>query len=98
LKEDAPPYRVTGENSPSPRGEGRGEGGRSDKQIPKFIDLFCGIGGFRLAFKRAGGQCGFSSDWNEPAQTRAQGTQSHSPVMRADTMQTSANKELVDLL
>lgn len=31
----------------------------------KFIDLFCGIGGFRLAFEKAGGQCVFSSDWDK---------------------------------
>lgn len=31
----------------------------------RFIDLFCGIGGFRLAFERAGGQCVFSSDWDK---------------------------------
>ena len=31
----------------------------------KFIDLFCGIGGFRIAFERAGGNCVFSSDWNK---------------------------------
>ena len=66
IKEDAPPYRATVEHSPSPGGEGRG-GGRSDKQSLRFIDLFCGIGGFRLAFERAGGQCVFSSDWNEQA-------------------------------
>jgi len=30
-----------------------------------FIDLFCGIGGFRLAFERAGGRCVFSSDWDK---------------------------------
>ena len=34
----------------------------------KFIDLFCGIGGFRYAFERAGAECVFSSDWNEKAQ------------------------------
>lgn len=28
----------------------------------KFIDLFCGIGGFRLAFDRAGCECVFSCD------------------------------------
>lgn len=28
----------------------------------KFIDLFCGIGGFRLAFENLGCQCVFSSD------------------------------------
>ena len=33
-----------------------------------FIDLFCGIGGFRIAFERAGCQCVFSSDWNKYAQ------------------------------
>ncbi len=28
----------------------------------RFIDLFSGIGGFRIAFERAGGRCVFSSD------------------------------------
>lgn len=31
----------------------------------RFIDLFCGIGGFRLAFQRAGGDCVFSCDWDK---------------------------------
>lgn len=31
----------------------------------KFIDLFCGIGGFRIAFERAGCKCVFSSDWDK---------------------------------
>jgi DNA (cytosine-5)-methyltransferase 1 len=30
----------------------------------RFVDLFCGIGGFRLAFDRAGGKCVFSCDWD----------------------------------
>ncbi len=34
----------------------------------KFIDLFAGIGGFRLAFQGNGGKCVFSSEWNEFAQ------------------------------
>lgn len=33
-----------------------------------FVDLFAGIGGFRLALQRAGGQCVFSSEWDVPAQ------------------------------
>lgn len=53
LREDAPEYRVNGNAS-----QGK----------LRFIDLFCGIGGFRLAFERAGCECVFSSDWNEKAQ------------------------------
>jgi DNA (cytosine-5)-methyltransferase 1 len=34
----------------------------------RFIDLFCGIGGFRFAFESTGCQCVFSSDWNPKAQ------------------------------
>jgi len=30
----------------------------------RFIDLFAGIGGFRLGFERAGGECVFSSEWD----------------------------------
>lgn len=35
---------------------------------PKFIDLFAGIGGMRLAFEKAGGLCVFSSEWDQFAQ------------------------------
>src|ERR1041385_186687 len=44
---------------------------RLTKHPPKefrFIDLFCGIGGFRIAFQRAGGKCVFSSDWDKFSQ------------------------------
>lgn len=33
-----------------------------------FIDLFAGIGGIRIGFERAGGQCVFTSEWDEAAQ------------------------------
>ena len=32
-----------------------------------FIDLFAGIGGFRMAFQNLGGECIFSSEWDEQA-------------------------------
>lgn len=33
-----------------------------------FIDLFAGIGGFRIAMQAQGGKCVFSSEWNSYAQ------------------------------
>ncbi len=62
LKEDAPPYQVETSRCDVL--------GRPSGPSPpfKFIDLFCGIGGFRIAFERAGCGCVFSSDWNEMAQ------------------------------
>ena len=53
LREESPPYHVNGN-------------GHHHKL--RFIDLFCGIGGFRIAFERASCECVFSSDWNEKAQ------------------------------
>lgn len=34
----------------------------------KFIDLFAGIGGFRLAMQNLGGKCVFTSEWDAHAQ------------------------------
>ncbi|MGV0928581.1 DNA cytosine methyltransferase [Empedobacter sp.] len=34
----------------------------------KFIDLFAGIGGFRLALQHLGGKCVFTSEWDKQAQ------------------------------
>jgi len=33
----------------------------------KFIDLFAGIGGIRLGFEQAGGECIYTSEWNKYA-------------------------------
>jgi DNA (cytosine-5)-methyltransferase 1 len=51
------------EGSPAYGANGNGTHGKL-----RFIDLFCGIGGFRLAFERAGGKCMFSSDWDKYSQ------------------------------
>lgn len=34
----------------------------------KFIDLFAGIGGFRIALQDLGGKCVYTSEWNKDAQ------------------------------
>lgn len=41
-----------------------------EPERPKFtfIDLFAGMGGFRLAMQAQGGKCIFSSEWNQYAQ------------------------------
>ena len=52
VREDVPSYRVNG----------------TPKRKIRFIDLFCGIGGFRFAFERAGAECVFSSDWDKYSQ------------------------------
>lgn len=44
---------------------------RNNRKVYKFIDLFAGIGGIRMAFENAGGgtvKCVFSSEWDEKAQ------------------------------
>lgn len=41
---------------------------RVQRKAFRFIDLFCGIGGFRIAFQRQGAECVFSSDWDKFSQ------------------------------
>jgi DNA (cytosine-5)-methyltransferase 1 len=38
------------------------------KHTFKFIDLFAGIGGFRIAMQNLGGKCVFTSEWDKEAQ------------------------------
>jgi DNA (cytosine-5)-methyltransferase 1 len=56
---------------------------------PKFIDLFCGIGGMRLAFESAGAQCVFSSDWDKYAQQTYAANFGHAPAGNIREIQAS---------
>ncbi len=42
--------------------------GQQSLQGYTFIDLFAGLGGFRLALESFGARCVYSSDWDQPAQ------------------------------
>ena len=42
--------------------------GTMQKPAFRFIDLFAGIGGMRLGFEAAGGECVFTCEWDEKAQ------------------------------
>ncbi|HJQ32342.1 MAG TPA: DNA (cytosine-5-)-methyltransferase [Pyrinomonadaceae bacterium] len=44
-----------------------------------FIDLFAGIGGFRIAFERAGGQCVFACEWDRLAAQTYEANFGHRP-------------------
>lgn len=46
----------------------------------RFIDLFAGIGGFRLAFESLGAQCVFSSEWDKYSQQTYEANFGHKPA------------------
>ncbi len=50
-----------------------------EKTYFKFIDLFAGIGGFRIAFSELGGQCVMASEWDTYAQLTYQQNFGHMP-------------------
>ncbi|SRR5579885_1261641 len=69
LHEDAAPYRTAAADRLPQSSSTTEESQRRSAGTPfRFIDLFCGIGGFRIAFERAGCKCVFSCDWDEQAQ------------------------------
>lgn len=53
-----------------------------------FIDLFAGIGGNRIAFESAGGECVFTSEWDKYAQATYSanfGEMPHGDITKIDT-------------
>lgn len=61
LKEDPTQYRFI----PAPAAP---QSVHANVESLRFIDLFCGIGGFRIAFEKVGGKCVFSSDYDKFSQ------------------------------
>ena len=62
VREEASPYQLKFDfvynriSYPSP-----------EKPEFSFVDLFAGIGGFRIAFQNVGGKCVFTSEWDKHA-------------------------------
>jgi len=71
LKKYAPPKHAPHAERNGPR-NGDPEHMRSIDRVDwksfRFIDLFAGIGGIRLGFESVGGQCVFTSEWDQEAQ------------------------------
>lgn len=66
--------------------------------MPRFIDLFCGIGGMRIGFERAGFTCVFSSDWDKHAQKTYEenfGDRPHGNIREVERKEIPAHELLV---
>lgn len=46
----------------------------------RFIDLFAGIGGFRIALQKLGGECVFSSEWDKYSRQTYEAWHGHAPA------------------
>ena len=54
----------------------------------KFIDLFAGVGGIRIAFEEIGGECVFSSEWDKYSQITYEanfGEKPHGDITQIET-------------
>lgn len=74
--------------------------GPPSKNSFKFIDLFAGIGGFRLALQDLSGKCVFSSEWNPAAQHTYFKNYGEYPFgdIREFTSENIANSKLASLI
>jgi transcriptional regulator with XRE-family HTH domain len=56
-----------------------------------FIDLFAGIGGFRIAFEAIGGACVFTSEWDSYAQRTYSENFRDGKLLAGDITEVNAN-------
>ena len=57
----------------------------------KFIDLFAGIGGLRLAMESIGGQCVFTSEWDKYARQTYEENHKDNRAIAGDIQKISAD-------
>ncbi|MFA5941566.1 MAG: DNA (cytosine-5-)-methyltransferase [Sinimarinibacterium sp.] len=57
----------------------------------RFVDLFAGIGGIRLAFEAIGGQCVFTSEWDAYAQKTYASNFTHRDEIHGDITKVGAD-------
>jgi DNA (cytosine-5)-methyltransferase 1 len=65
-----------------------------EKPLFKFIDLFAGIGGFRMAMQNLGGKCVFTSEWDKYSQKTYQANFGEVPF--GDITKTDTQKFIPD--
>ena len=65
-----------------------------EKPSFKFIDLFAGIGGFRLALQAQGGKCVFTSEWDKHSKTSY--AKNHGEVPFGDITHFTESREGID--
>lgn len=58
----------------------------------RFIDLFAGVGGIRMAFEEIGGECVFTSEWDEYAQRTYVANNNDAHLLAGDITQVSENE------
>lgn len=66
----------------------------------KFIDLFAGIGGFRIAMQNVGGTCIYTSEWNKDAQVTYRDNFGETPFgdITKEVVKNRIPKEKIDVL
>lgn len=75
------------------------QGDRATASPLRFIDLFCGIGGFHLAFEQAGCECVWACDWDKHSQVTYRAnfpsTQLHGDIRERDLLRNIPSHDIL---